>query len=61
MRAALFAPLMVAGVEVHVGVSIGVAWTDGTRSGESLLAQADQAMYAAKSSGRDAIRLIVLP
>jgi diguanylate cyclase (GGDEF)-like protein/PAS domain S-box-containing protein len=61
VRAALAAPLVVAGAEVHVGVSIGVAWTDSSRSGESLLEQADRAMYAAKSAGRDAIRLIVLP
>ena len=58
---ALAAPIWIAGAEVHVGVSIGVAWTETFRSGELLLAQADTAMYAAKSSGCDAIRLIVLP
>lgn len=58
---ALAAPIWIAGAEVRVGVSIGVAWTETFRSGELLLAQADTAMYAAKSSGCDAIRLIVLP
>ena len=61
VRTALAAPLVITGADVHIGVSIGVAWTDASGADESLLAQADRAMYAAKSSGRDAIRLITLP
>lgn len=48
------------GQRVSVSVSIGVCgWRDGMDSPDAWLAQADQALYAAKDSGRN--RLCVAP
>jgi diguanylate cyclase (GGDEF)-like protein/PAS domain S-box-containing protein len=51
---ALHAPILVpsAGREVVVGASIGLAIADGSDDDESVLRNADTAMYAAKAAGR---------
>ena len=50
--AAIARPLFVAGLELHVGASVGVACRDGTAvSAVDLLRRADIAMYVAKSRG----------
>lgn len=46
-------PVMLQGQEVRLGVSIGVAIDDGTRTPEDLLRGADVAMYEAKSKGKN--------
>ncbi|RIX43629.1 MAG: EAL domain-containing protein [Rhodocyclales bacterium GT-UBC] len=51
---ALDSPFELNGHLVYVSASIGIAYyPDDTRSGETLLSYADQAMYAAKSMGRN--------
>ncbi|HUH06575.1 MAG TPA: EAL domain-containing protein [Egibacteraceae bacterium] len=50
--ACLKAPFVVGGREVFVGASIGVALSEGAGGVESLLRNADFAMYMAKSRGR---------
>jgi diguanylate cyclase (GGDEF)-like protein len=54
---ALRAPTRVAGVELHVTCSIGVAYypTD-SNSADSLIARADAAMYCAKERGRNNVQ-----
>jgi diguanylate cyclase (GGDEF)-like protein len=47
------APFIVEGAPCAVGASIGIATTDGTLDIDRLLGQADRAMYASKSGGRD--------
>ena len=42
----------VAGTHVTLGASIGIAYGDGSESGEALLRQADLAMYEAKGRGK---------
>jgi diguanylate cyclase len=50
---ALQAPIQVAGIDVHVSPTIGVAFYPGdARSPEALIANADAAMHSAKQSGR---------
>jgi diguanylate cyclase (GGDEF)-like protein len=56
LRAAAGQPVTVAGVEVRVGASIGIACRDGETRAADLLERADAAMYEAKQSGRDEIR-----
>jgi len=56
LRAAAGRPVTVAGVEVCVGASIGIALWDGEARAADLLERADAAMYEAKQSGRDEIR-----
>jgi diguanylate cyclase (GGDEF)-like protein/PAS domain S-box-containing protein len=55
---ALARPFHVAGVEAHIGTSIGVAtFPEDAREGDQLLGRADLALYAAKASGRGTWRL----
>ncbi len=49
-------PMRVGGREVVVGVSIGIAVAEATDDEETLLRNADTAMYAAKSSGKACVR-----
>ena len=46
------APFRIVGDELHVSASVGVALSDGADNGDSLLRDADAAMYAAKQRGR---------
>jgi diguanylate cyclase (GGDEF)-like protein/PAS domain S-box-containing protein len=58
IRSAVAEPTAVGENDLVVGVSVGVAWSDGESiDGESLLRIADRAMYAAKSSGRNRVQL----
>jgi diguanylate cyclase (GGDEF)-like protein len=45
-------PMTLKGSVCNLGVSIGIAFSDGTCSADSLLAAADKAMYEAKQKGR---------
>ncbi len=49
-------PMRIRGREVVVGVSIGVALAQGEEDEESVLRNADVAMYAAKTSGRACVK-----
>jgi diguanylate cyclase (GGDEF)-like protein/PAS domain S-box-containing protein len=58
IRFAVGEPTRIGNDDIVVGVSVGVAWSDGESiDGESLLRIADRAMYAAKSSGRNRVQL----
>lgn len=48
-------PLLVGGASMTSTGSIGIAVADGSSTAETMLAQADAAMYAAKSAGRSRI------
>ena len=51
---ALAEPLLISGVQIHVEASMGIAvFPRDTQSFEDLVKYADQAMYAAKSGGRN--------
>ncbi|MFG1608010.1 diguanylate cyclase domain-containing protein [Actinoplanes sp. NPDC049265] len=50
---ALSQPIYLATAEVTVGVSIGIALSNGASDGGDLLRMADEAMYAAKSQGKN--------
>lgn len=52
IMAAVSSPVFILGVEVQMSVSIGIALSSPGLSGELLLQEADQAMYAAKHNGR---------
>jgi diguanylate cyclase (GGDEF)-like protein/PAS domain S-box-containing protein len=52
LATAISAPMVIRGQEVVTTVSVGIAVTDGSASPESLLRDADAAMYQAKSRGR---------
>jgi len=54
--ASLAAPLDVAGTQVAVSVTAGIAILGENRRAESILAQADMAMYRAKSAGRGTVQ-----
>jgi predicted signal transduction protein with EAL and GGDEF domain len=49
---ALADPLQIAGSEITVSASIGLASGDGSRTAEALMQDADTAMYRAKAEGR---------
>ena len=51
-------PIVIDGGPVHVGASIGVALfpSDG-ETADALVRHADAAMYAAKASGRDTVKV----
>jgi len=51
------APVSVGGRLVHVGVSIGLAFATAGVSPDELLRHADAAMYAAKASGKNRVRV----
>jgi predicted signal transduction protein with EAL and GGDEF domain len=51
--AAMAAPFEIKGQLVHCTASIGIALGDGSQRGEDILREADTAMYAAKSRGRN--------
>jgi predicted signal transduction protein with EAL and GGDEF domain len=50
-------PIPVAGRELTVGVSIGLAVADSGDDEESVLRNADMAMYAAKAAGKGCVRI----
>jgi predicted signal transduction protein with EAL and GGDEF domain len=52
IHAALAEPFLLSGQEVFKGASIGIAFTSGVTSAESLMTNADIAMYRAKSNGK---------
>jgi diguanylate cyclase (GGDEF)-like protein/PAS domain S-box-containing protein len=52
----LKAPYIIQGRQVHSGVSIGIAMHDGESDAETLLAQAELALYRAKAEGRETYR-----
>lgn len=54
IRSVLCTPFFIAGTEVFIGSSIGIAVTiDGRETPEELLRNADVAMYMSKSNGKD--------
>ncbi len=57
LREILEQPYVVDGGEHYVSASIGVAVSDGSSTAQSLLAEADAAMYAAKDNGRNGCAL----
>ena len=61
VNAALVAPFRIVGDELHVSASVGVALSDGADNGDSLLRDADAAMYAAKQRGRARCELFGQP
>ena len=62
LRAALAKPFQLAGTELYITPSIGASLFPGDASDvETLLKQADVAMYAAKDAGRDGYRLYRRP
>jgi EAL domain-containing protein (putative c-di-GMP-specific phosphodiesterase class I) len=57
IRLALAAPLVLAGNELHVTASVGIAiYTPDIQAPEDMLARADLALYRAKEEGRDQYR-----
>ncbi|MEZ0164777.1 diguanylate cyclase [Kineococcus sp. LSe6-4] len=54
--AAMADPFPVAGWEFRVGISVGLAMADASQDAARVLQQADQAMYAAKGSGKGRVR-----
>jgi diguanylate cyclase (GGDEF)-like protein len=55
IRAGFEVPFQVAGCSLRVTLSLGVAHGDGHSSGDELVANADAALYRAKSLGRDQV------
>jgi diguanylate cyclase (GGDEF)-like protein/PAS domain S-box-containing protein len=56
LLSALAAPFYVAGRELRVSASVGLAWSDGSIGVRELMRDADTAMYAAKDAGKNTIR-----
>jgi diguanylate cyclase (GGDEF)-like protein/PAS domain S-box-containing protein len=54
---ALEQPFELSGKQLFVRASVGVAWTDGDHDADSLLRDADAAMYQAKAHGKGVTRL----
>ncbi|WP_229074546.1 GGDEF domain-containing protein [Actinoplanes sp. DH11] len=54
VRAAVAAPILIAGEQVRVGASVGAIRSDGTLDADELIRRADQAMYREKAAGRAA-------
>ncbi|MEZ0493810.1 diguanylate cyclase domain-containing protein [Kineococcus sp. TBRC 1896] len=54
--AAMTDPFPVAGWRFQVGISVGLAMADASQDATRVLQQADQAMYAAKGSGKGRVR-----
>jgi diguanylate cyclase (GGDEF)-like protein len=50
LHRALHDPLTVAHHEIALGASLGLAWTEHETSADALIAEADEAMYAAKAT-----------
>jgi diguanylate cyclase (GGDEF)-like protein len=50
LHRALHDPLTVAHHEIALGASLGIAWTQYETSADALIAEADEAMYAAKAT-----------
>ena len=50
-------PFTVAGQEVRIGASIGIAYTAAARTAEDLLRDADIAMYVAKNTGKGRVEV----
>ncbi|MEZ4417686.1 MAG: EAL domain-containing protein [Gemmatimonadota bacterium] len=53
LRAVLSSPVLIDGNEVHPTVSVGIAWASAADTPETLLRDADTAMYVAKEAGRN--------
>jgi diguanylate cyclase (GGDEF)-like protein len=53
---AIALPFDVAGRELRVSASVGLAWSDGSIGVQELMRDADTAMYAAKDSGKNTVR-----
>ena len=49
-------PFMLKGQEFQSGVSIGIAVTQSVQQADTLIAEADRALYAAKAAGRNTWR-----
>lgn len=50
-------PINLQGLEIHVTLSLGMSKARPDDTAEALLARADQALYAAKSAGRDQVKI----
>ncbi len=58
LRAAIAEPLLIAGRELRVRASLGLAFaTERNETAENLMAKADAAMYNAKDHGRDRVEM----
>lgn len=55
---ALQTPLQIAGMDCHLGVSIGIALGQGEQTADALMQAADQAMYRAKAAGRNQYEVV---
>lgn len=53
----LHAPILLHGLCLQVGASIGIVLSRGEDSGTSLIRRADEAMYGAKAAGRNRVQL----
>ena len=54
-------PMVVEGIEIHVSASFGVTVSDGTsRTSDTFVRVADQALYKAKGSGRNKVSSLTL-
>jgi diguanylate cyclase (GGDEF)-like protein/PAS domain S-box-containing protein len=56
LLSALAEPFYIAGRELRVSASVGLAWSDGSIGVRELMRDADTAMYAAKDAGKNTVR-----